>query len=216
MLVDVLIADRHETARVRLRTILERQPGFSVVGEATTVEDSMHQALLLRPQIVLMDVPSWGATGIDACEQIIERLPHTDVIIFTACAEDQLFFPTIATGASGYVLKDVSDQDLIRVLETVGSGQVLLDPALTKRVFEWVREAVEERSLDAFAGLTEQEMRVLALVAEGMTNREIAQALYIGEGMVRNRVGSIFRKLDLANRTETAAYAVQHGIEDLV
>jgi DNA-binding NarL/FixJ family response regulator len=127
-----------------------------------------------------------------------------------------MLFDAIAAGACGYVLKQIGNDDLIRALETVGRGEALLDPALTQRVFNRVREAARREHGEAFADLTDQEMRVLAQVAKGKTNREIAEALYLGEGTVRNYVSSILNRLDLSNRTEAAAYAVKHDLKDFL
>jgi DNA-binding NarL/FixJ family response regulator len=146
----------------------------------------------------------------------MERVPDMKIIMLTSYAEDDMLFDAIAAGACGYVLKQIGNEDLIRALETVARGEALLDPALTQRVFDRVRDAARREHADAFADLTDQEMRVLAQVAEGKTNREIAEELYLGEGTVRNYVSSILSKLDLSNRTEAAAYAVRHDLSEFL
>jgi DNA-binding NarL/FixJ family response regulator len=186
------------------------------VAEAATVKDAVRKALLFHPDVVVMDIRLLGGSGIDACEQIKERLPNAKVIMLTSYAEDEMLFDAIAAGACGYVLKQIGNEDLIRALETVARGEALLDPALTQRVFDRVREAARKEHGEAFVDLTDQEMRVLAQVAEGKTNREIADDLYLGEGTVRNYVSSILSKLDLSNRTEAAAYAVKHDLKDFL
>ncbi|MGD2103490.1 MAG: response regulator transcription factor [Anaerolineae bacterium] len=216
MSLEILIADDHEVVRLGLRTLIDNHPDFSVVAEAATVKDAVRKTLLLRPDVVVMDIRLLGGSGIDACEQISERAPGTKVIMLTSYAEDEMLFDAIAAGACGYVLKQIGNEDLIRALETVASGEALLDPALTQRVFDRVREAARKEHAEAFADLTDQEMRVLAQVAEGKTNREIADELYLGEGTVRNYVSSILSKLDLSNRTEAAAYSVQHGLKEFL
>lgn len=216
MSLEVLIADDHEVVRLGLRTLIENHDDFSVVAEAATVKDAVRQALLLHPDVVVMDIRLLGGSGIDACEQILERLPDTKIIMLTSYAEDEMLFDAIAAGACGYVLKQIGNEDLIRALETVARGEALLDPTLTQRVFDRVRQAARREHGDAFADLTDQEMRVLAQVAEGKTNREIADALYLGEGTVRNYVSSILSKLDLSNRTEAAAYAVKHDLKQFL
>jgi DNA-binding NarL/FixJ family response regulator len=216
MSLEILIADDHEVVRLGLRTLIENHPDFSVVGEAATVRDAVRQALLLRPDVVVMDIRLLGGSGIDACEQIMERVPDMKIIMLTSYAEDDMLFDAIAAGACGYVLKQIGNEDLIRALETVARGEALLDPALTQRVFDRVRDAARREHADAFADLTDQEMRVLAQVAEGKTNREIAEELYLGEGTVRNYVSSILSKLDLSNRTEAAAYAVRHDLSEFL
>ena len=134
--------------------------------------------------------------------------------MLTSYAEDELLFSAIRAGASGYVLKQVGSDDLVKAIEAVSRGEGTLDPALTQRVFAEVRRAVRQEEAEAFRALTEQELRVLALVAEGKTNREIAETLYLGEGTVRNYVSSILAKLGLSNRAEAAAYAVQHNLTE--
>jgi two-component system response regulator DevR len=136
------------------------------------------------------------------------------VIMLTSYAEDEMLFAAIRAGAAGYVLKQIGGDDLVRAIESVGRGEALLDPTLTQRVFEQVRKAQREEEASAFAELTNQEMQVLRLVSEGKTNREIAEALYLGEGTVRNYVSNILSKLGVSNRAEAAAYAVQHNLKD--
>lgn len=216
MSLEIIVADDHEVVRLGLRTLIENHPDFSVVAEAATVKDAVRKTLLLHPDVVVMDIRLLGGSGIDACEQIMERVPDTKVIMLTSYAEDEMLFDAIAAGACGYVLKQIGTEDLIRALETVARGEALLDPALTQRVFDRVREAGRRAQGEAFADLTDQEMRVLAQVAQGKTNREIADELYLGEGTVRNYVSSILSKLDLSNRTEAAAYAVKHNLKDFL
>ena len=210
----ILIVDDHEVVRLGLRTLLDRHPQFSVVDEAGTAREAVQKALQHQPDVVVMDIRLPGGSGIEACRKITERLPETKVIMLTSYAEDEMLFDAITAGAAGYVLKQIGSDDLVRAIETVGRGDALLDPALVQKVFDRVREAARKEEAAAFADLTEQEMRVLAQVAKGKTNREIAQALYLGEGTVRNYVSSILSKLGLSNRAEAAAYAVEHNIED--
>lgn len=216
MTLHVLIADDHEVVRLGLRTLIDNHPDFSVVAEAASVKDAVRQTLLLEPDVVVMDIRLLGGSGIDACEQIVELAPETKVIMLTSYAEDEMLFDAIGAGACGYVLKQIGNEDLIRALETVARGEALLDPALTQRVFDRVREAARREHAEAFEALTDQEMRVLAQVAEGKTNREIAEELYLGEGTVRNYVSSILSKLDLSNRTEAAAHAVKNSVKDFL
>ena len=210
----ILIVDDHEVVRLGLRALLEHHSGFNVVGEAGTAHEALQKALAYRPDIVVMDIRLPGRSGIEACRDITQRLPGTKVIMLTSYAEDELLFDAISAGACGYVLKQIGSDDLIRAIERVGRGEAMLDPAVTRQVFERVREVVRRESASAFNSLTDQEMRVLAQVAEGKTNREIAEALYLGEGTVRNYVSSILSKLGLTNRAEAAAYAAEHNLRD--
>jgi DNA-binding NarL/FixJ family response regulator len=216
MSLRIVIVDDHEVVRLGLRTLIENRPNFTVVGEAATVKEAVQKTLLLHPDVVVMDVRLLGGSGIDACRQIVAQAPEIKVIMLTSYAEDELLFDAIAAGACGYVLKQIGSDDLVRALEAVGRGEALLDPTLTQRVFARVREAARKEHAEAFVDLTDQEMRILSQVAEGKTNREIAEALYLGEGTVRNYVSSILRKLNLTNRAEAAAYAVKHSLEEFI
>lgn len=214
MTLRILIVDDHEVVRLGLRALLDRHPDFTVVDEAGTVREALQKALLHRPDVVVMDIRLPGRSGIDACRDIVSQLPNTRVIMLTSYAEDELLFDAIEAGACGYVLKQIGSDDLIRAIEAVGRGEALLDPSVTRRVLERVREAVRKDEAAAFAELTAQELRVLSLIAEGKTNREIARALYLGEGTVRNYVSSILSKLGVTNRAEAAAFAVRHNLKE--
>ena len=208
----IIIVDDHEVVRLGLRALLERHPSFSVVDEAGSAREAVQKVLQHQPEVVVMDIRLPGGNGIEACREIAAQAPDTKVIMLTSFAEDDMLFEAISAGASGYVLKQIGGDDLVRAIESVGRGEALLDPVLTQRVFARVREAQRKDEQSAFTPLTDQEMRVLGLVSEGKTNREIAQALFLGEGTVRNYVSSILSKLSLTNRAEAAAYAVQHNI----
>ena len=216
MTLKIIIVDDHEVVRLGLRTLLNRHPNFEVVEEAATVKEAVQKTLFIRPDVVVMDVRLLGGSGIDACRAIVEQAPETKVIMLTSYAEDEMLFDAIAAGACGYVLKQIGSDDLVRAVEMVGKGEALLDPSLTQQVFARVREAARKEHKGAFADLTDQELRVLSQVSEGKTNREIAEALFLGEGTVRNYVSSVLRKLDLTNRAEAAAYAVEHRLKDFL
>ena len=208
-----MVVDDHEVVRLGLKGLLERQPGWYVVAEAAAAGEAVRRAVENRPDVIVMDIRLAGSSGIDACRQIIQQIPDTRVIMLTSYAEDGLLFDAIAAGAAGYVLKQIGSDDLVRAIETVSHGEALLDPSLTSRVLARVREATRKEALAAFADLTEQEIRVLSLIAEGKTNREIAEVLYLGDGTVRNYVSNILSKLGVSNRAEAAAYAVQHNLK---
>ncbi len=212
----ILIVDDHEVVRIGLKALIERQPAFEVVGEAGSAHEAIEETAALRPNIVIMDIRLTGTSGIDACEEIVKRFPETKVLMLTSYAEDEMLFSAIRAGASGYVLKQIGSDDLIKALHAVSSGEALLDPAVTQRVFQEVRRAVKEEEAAAFASLSQQEKHVLLLVSEGKTNREIAKALFLGEGTVRNYVSSILSKLGVNNRAEAAAYAVEHNLREYI
>jgi len=209
-----LLVDDHEVVRLGLKTLLERHPDFEVVAEAGTAAEAVAKALHHKPDVVVMDIRLPGESGIDACRQITEKLPDAKVIMLTSYAEDEMLFAAIRAGAAGYVLKQIGGDDLVRAIETVGRGEALIAPSLIKRVLAEVRRAAQREEAAAFAELTLQERQVLALIAEGKTNREIAQALFLGEGTVRNYVSSILSKLNVSNRAEAAAYAIEHNLKD--
>jgi two-component system, NarL family, response regulator DevR len=186
------------------------------VGEAGTAREAIEKVANLQPEVVVMDIRLPGASGIEACEEITRNYPDTRVIMLTSYAEDEMLFSAIRAGASGYVLKQIGGEDLIRALEAIGRGEALLDTAVTQRVFQEVRRAVKEEEASAFMNLSQQEKHVLLLVSEGKTNREIAKSLFLGEGTVRNYVSSILSKLGVSNRAEAAAYAVEHSLREYI
>ncbi len=210
----ILIVDDHEVVRLGLRSLLDRHPDFEVVAEAASGREALEKVEAYQPDVVVLDIRLPGMSGVEVCQYITDHFPNVKVIMLTSYAEDEMLFAAIRAGAAGYVLKQIGGDDLIRAIEAVGRGEALLDPSLTQRVFEEVRKAQREEEASAFAELTHQEMQVLQLVSEGKTNREIAEALYLGEGTVRNYVSNILGKLGVANRAEAAAYAVQHNLKD--
>ena len=212
----ILLVDDHEVVRIGLKSLLERHPQFTVVGEAGSAREALEQVANLKPEVVVMDIRLPGTSGIEACEEIVNKFPGTKVIMLTSYAEDEMLFSAIRAGASGYILKQIGSDDLIKALEAVSRGEALLDPAVTQRVFQEVRRAVKEEEASAFAHLSQQEKHVLLLVSEGKTNREIAKALFLGEGTVRNYVSSILSKLAVNNRAEAAAYAVEHNLREYI
>jgi DNA-binding NarL/FixJ family response regulator len=212
--IRILIADDHEVVRMGIRALLQQHAHLHVVAEAATGEEAVELALLHKPDVVVMDVRMPGMLGVEACQKIVQQLPSTRVIMLTSYAEDELLFAAIRAGASGYVLKRIGSDDLIRTIEAVGRGESALDPAMTEAIFRELRHTEKNKEAALFAELTSQEMRVLALIADGLTNREIASRLFLGEGTVRNYVSNLLSKLNLSNRAEAAAFAVQHHIKE--
>lgn len=210
----IMLVDDHEVVRLGLRSLLERHASFEVVAEADTEQGAVEQALEHSPDIVLMDIRLAGGSGVVATELIMDKLPETKIIMLTSYAEDEMLFSAIRAGAVGYVLKQVGSGDLLRAIEATARGESTLDPSLTQRVFSEVRRSIQREEAAAFGDLTPQEMHVLSLIAEGRTNREIADALFLSEGTVRNYVSSILSKLGVSNRAEAAAYAIQHHLKD--
>src|ERR1700752_3436317 len=213
-MLKILLVDDHEFVRMGIKALLERYPQFQVVAEAGNAQEELAQSLNHNPDVILMDIRLPGNSGIEATREITLQLPDTKVIVLTSFAEDELLFDAIIAGAAGYILKQIDSKELIRALETVARGEALLDPAVTKKVFERVRHAARESEDKMFASLSDQELRFLALVAKGKTKREIAENLFLSEKTARNYVSSILAKLNLSTRSEAAAFAVKHHIDD--
>jgi DNA-binding NarL/FixJ family response regulator len=185
-----------------------------VVTEASDADEAVSKALEYKPDVIIMDIRLPGRSGIDATNEIMDELPDTKIIMLTSFAEDDLLFDAINAGAYGYILKQIGSDDLINALEAIGRGEALLDPALTQKVFKRVREAARKATDEAFAALSDQELRILALISEGKTNKQIAADIFLSEKTVRNYVSSILSKLSLSTRSEAAAYAVKHAVYD--
>jgi two-component system, NarL family, response regulator DevR len=214
--IRVLIADDHEVVRIGVKASLQQNLSIRVIAEASTGEEAVRLALAHLPDVIVMDIRMPGLSGVDACRQIVEQLPGAKVIMLTSFAEDDLLFAAIRAGAVGYVLKRIGSDELMHTIESVARGDSILDPAMTATVLKQVAKAEKSREGSAFNDLTTQEMHVLNLISEGMTNREIAGRLFLGEGTVRNYVSSVLSKLALNNRAEAAAFAVKHNIKEHV
>jgi two-component system, NarL family, response regulator DevR len=211
----ILLVDDHEVVRLGLKALLSRNPGFEVIGEAANAEEAVRRTVALEPDVVVMDIRLPGESGIQATREIVRQRPRTKVIILTSYAEDELLMEAIEAGASGYVLKQIGSGELTRALETVARGESLLDPSLTGRVFQRLRQAARQDRGSAFRDLTEQEVKILRLVAEGLTNKEIGSRLFLSEKTVRNYVSTILSKLNVTSRAQAAAFSVQHGLNQL-
>ncbi len=214
--VRILIADDHSVVRAGLRVLLEHNQDFHIVAEAATGDEAVLKAQEYHPDVAVMDIRMPGISGIEACRQIISTVEGCRVVMLTTYAEDELLFAAIRAGASGYVLKRIGDNDLMKAVERVSRGENILDPSLTATVFTEMRKMDQTQRAAAFSELTSQELAVLALVAHGLTNRQIAVKLYLGEGTVRNYVSSVLAKIGASNRAEAAAYAVKHNIDEIM
>lgn len=212
--IRILIVDDHEVVRMGLKSLLQQHPHLHVVAEAGNGEEAVQQAISHQPDVVVMDVRMPGMSGVEACRQIVEQLPGTRVIMLTTFAEDELLFAAIRAGASGYVLKRIGSLDLVHTIEAIARGESAIEPAMVAAVFKEVAQSLNNKEASIFSDLSDQELRVLALIADGLTNREIAGRLFLGEGTVRNYVSSLLSKLHLSNRAEAAAFAVQHGVKE--
>ena len=206
----VVVVDDHEVVRNGIKALLEETPHVTVVGEAGTVKDAIARVEWARPDVVIMDVRLPDGSGIEATREIRARLPKTQVLMLTTFADDEALFASIMAGAAGYVLKQIKGADLVRAVRTVGGGQSLLDPAVTKGVLDRLRKGKHLLKDERLARLSAQEERILEMIADGKTNREIGDKLHLAEKTVKNYVTSILSKLEVARRAEAAAYLARH------
>jgi two-component system response regulator DevR len=206
----VVLVDDHEVVRNGIKALLQEMPDISVVGEAGTVKDAIERAEWARPDVVIMDVRLPDGSGIEATREIRARLPNTQVLMLTTFSDDEALFASIMAGAAGYVLKQIKGADLVRAVQTVGRGQSLLDPAVTKGLLDRLRKGKHLLKDERLARLSAQEERILELIAAGKTNREIGEKLHLAEKTVKNYVTSILSKLEVARRAEAAAYLTRH------
>src|SRR6187549_1503894 len=193
--------------------MLNRRPNFQVVAEAGTVAEAIEAARRFQPELVIMDVRLPDGSGIEACREIRAELPNTRVVMLTSYPDDDAVLSAIVAGASGYLLKQVRARDLVAALEAVGRGESLLDPAVTEKVLERVRRIASGTYQDELAQLTPQEQKILALVAEGKTNKEIAAEVFLSDKTVKNYVSSILSKLNLERRAQAAAFVAKHRLD---
>ncbi len=202
----VMIVDDHEVVREGLRALLNRRPGMSVVAEAGSVAQAIALAIEEEPQVVVIDIRLPDGSGVEACREIRSRLPATRTIMLTSYADDEAIIASILAGASAYLLKQTRGQQLAEAIEAVARGESLLDPEVTRRVLDQVRDMAGKGSEKKPTRLTENENKILKLIAEGKTNREIAAEIYLSDKTVKNYVSSILSKLNLRRRSEAAAY----------
>ena len=203
----MFLLDDHEIVRRGLRELIESTGDISVVGEAGTVEEALTRLPAARPEVALLDVRLPDGDGVSVCREIRSSMPSVQCLMLTSYADDEALFDSIMAGAAGYVLKQIRGAELVEAIRKVAAGQSLLDPGVTARVLERVRHGVvaDER----LEGLTDQERRILDLLAEGLTNREIADRMYLAEKTVKNYVSNLLAKMGMARRTEAAVYAAR-------
>lgn len=215
--VRVLLCDDHELVRRGLKGLLQSDLTVDVVGEAATADEAVAAASKLEPDVVVMDVRMPGRSGIEACRDIRAARTETRVLILTSFADDEALFSAIMAGASGYVLKQIKGNDLLDDIHKVAAGQSLLDPSVASRVMARIRgEPPQPGDTDPTTDLTPQERRIIDLVADGLTNREIGDRMHLAEKTVKNYVSNILNKLGLVRRAQVAAFmARQHrGADD--
>ena len=210
--IRLMVVDDHEVVRSGLKAILEPEADLKVVGEASSATEAVQRVSGLDPHVVLMDVRMEGMSGIEACRLIKSAHPQVNVLMLTSFSEDEAVTSAIMAGASGYLLKNVGRADLLSAIRAVASGQSLLDPSVTRKVMERLVKLTAKEEQRATEDLSSREAEVLALVAKGLTNKEIAESLVISENTARNHVSRILEKLGLSRRSEAAVFAAQHGL----
>jgi two-component system response regulator DevR len=201
-----MVADDHDVVRMGLRALIENEDEFELVAEASSGPEAVSQAAKYDPDVVVMDVRMPEGGGIEACREIRDHNPDIRILMLTSFSDDEALFNSIMAGASGYLLKGVNSRELVRSIRSLGEGNALLDPAVTLSVLERLRASRFDTSDPKLRRLNAQEDRVLALVAKGMTNRQIGEELKISDKTVKNYVSGILRKLEVVRRSEAAAY----------
>ncbi len=211
-ILKLLIVDDHEVVRLGLRSLLDGEPDLEVVGEAANAAEALRQVHALRPDVVVMDVRLPDKSGIEACRLIRQRHPRTQVVILTSYINKDLVTQALRAGAAGYVLKNVKTEDLLETIRAAQSGRTVLDSQAAQQIIERLHRQEMEAEDPAFKRLSPREAQVMALVARGLSNREIGRILSLSEGTIRNYVSSIMEKMGFRNRIEIATYAVEHRI----
>jgi two-component system response regulator DevR len=206
--ITVFLLDDHEIVRRGVADLLEAEGDIRVVGQAATQQEAVGRVPALDPDVAILDVRLEDGNGVEACREIRSLHPRTACLILTSFADDEALFHAIMAGAAGYVLKQIRSSELVDAVRRVAAGQSLLDPKVTARVLERIRTG--PRQDERIARLSRQELQVLELLAEGLTNRQIADRLYLAEKTIKNYVTSILAKMGMARRTEAAVYAARH------
>jgi DNA-binding NarL/FixJ family response regulator len=208
--IRLLVVDDHEVVRLGLRTLLNRDPELQIVGEAGTAGEAVTLAETLSPDVVLLDVRLPDADGFEVCGQLRDKQLACRVLVLTSYGDEATIMRAIAAGAEGYLLKEIRSEPLLQAIKNVAHGQAVLDPAVTRSVLGRMRSAGEPPPEPPWAGLSAQERRVIALVAEGKTNKEIAQEMGLSDKTVKNYLSHVMEKLQLTRRSQVAAFYVQH------
>ncbi|HVG00346.1 MAG TPA: response regulator transcription factor, partial [Chloroflexia bacterium] len=211
-MIKVLIADDHKMFRQGLRMLFEMEADIKVVGEARDGLEVQELAVALEPDIILMDINMPGTDGVEATRQVLKKRPEQAVIILTMFREDEHVYQAINAGARGYVLKDADSMDVLRAIRSVADGGSVLDAAMTNKVFQQFKQMSEKSEKHNPEGLTNRELEILALIANGDSNRVIGEKLFLSEKTIKNYITSIFQKLQTSDRTHAAVYAIQHGL----
>jgi len=213
-MINVFLLDDHEIVRRGVKDLLEAEGDIAVVGEASTAAEATARIPAVRPDVAVLDVRLPDGDGVTVCRELRSALPELGCLMLTSFADDDALYDAILAGASGYVLKQIKGGDLINAVRTIAEGGSLLDAKTTARVMQRVRdEAAARERKDPYAALTEQERRILELIGEGLTNRQIGERMFLAEKTVKNYVSSLLAKLGLERRTQAAILATEHRQE---
>ncbi|MGW6295359.1 response regulator [Streptomyces sp. NPDC055058] len=208
--IRVFLLDDHEVVRRGVHDLLNDEPDITVVGEAATVEQALVRVPALRPRVAVLDVRLPDGDGVSVCRELRSRMPDLACLMLTSFDDEEALLDSIMAGASGYVLKQIQGSDLVQAVRTVAAGQSLLDPSATTRLMARLRQEQQpEEEEDALPGLTEREREILALIGEGLTNRQIGQRLYLAEKTVKNHISRLLAKLGVERRIQAAVIATQ-------
>ncbi len=205
--IRVFLLDDHEIVRRGVRDLLEAEPGITVIGEAATAAGALARIPALKPDVAILDIRLPDGDGVSVCRDIRSTMPQLACLMLTSFSDDDALFDAIMAGAAGYVLKQIRGTDLIGAVRTIASGQSLLDPEAASRVMGRMRD--QATAPDPLSDLTDQERRILALIGEGLTNRQIGDRLFLAEKTVKNYVSALFAKLGMQRRAQAAAYAAR-------
>jgi DNA-binding NarL/FixJ family response regulator len=207
MTVRNFLLDDHEVVRRGVRELLEVEDDLKVVGEAGTAEEALQRIPATLPNVAIIDMRLPDGNGVEVCREVRSRNPEVQCVVLTSFADDEALFDSIMAGAAGYLLKQIKGTDLVDAIRRVASGQSLLDPSVTERVLERLRKGPEED--ERLSRLTEQERKILDLIAEGLTNRQIGERMFLAEKTVKNYVSNLLAKLGMERRTEAAVFAAR-------
>jgi DNA-binding NarL/FixJ family response regulator len=214
--IKVLLVDDHAVVRLGLNTLLSDEREIIIVGEAANADQAMKQVDLLKPDVVILDIQIPGKNGIEVCKNIVSQYPNSKVVMLTSHTSDEFITQAIRAGASGYVLKQVGNEELLRAIKAAYAGEMAFDTQTTSQMVKTYKKLEKEAEDSIFADISQRELQVMVLVAEGQSNKEIGKKLNLSEITIRNYVSNILSKLNFRNRIDIARFAIQHHLEEKV
>jgi len=214
--IKVLLVDDHAVVRLGLNTLLSDEREIIIVGEAANADQAMKQVDLLKPDVVILDIQIPGKNGIEVCKNIVSQYPNSKVVMLTSHTSDEFITQAIRAGASGYVLKQVGNEELLRAIKAAYAGEMAFDTQTTSQMVKTYKKLEKEAEDSIFADISQRELQVMVLVAEGQSNKEIGKKLNLSEITIRNYVSNILSKLNFRSRIDIARFAIQHHLEEKV